>query len=90
MKFSRNQIVEFLESRNIQTRNLFGGNMLFHPAFDSLKEGVDYRVVGELKNTNKIMKDSFWIGVYPGISIKEIEYIRDVIDEFMGGGVSRI
>lgn len=90
VKFSRNQIVEFLESRNIQTRNLFGGNMLFHPAFDSLKEGVDYRVVGELKNTNKIMKDSFWIGVYPGISIKEIEYIRDVIDEFMGGGVSRI
>lgn len=86
VNFSRNEIVEFLESKNIQTRNLFGGNMLLHPAFDSLKEGIDYKVVGDLKNTNKIMKDSFWVGVYPGISNIEIEYIRDVIDDFMGGG----
>ncbi len=82
-KFSRNEISEFLESKNIQTRNLFGGNMLLHPAFDTLKEGVDYRVVGDLKNTNKIMNDSFWIGVYPGISFKAIDYIVDMIDEFV-------
>lgn len=87
-KFNRNEISEFLESKNIQTRNLFGGNMLLHPAFDTLKEGIDYRVVGDLKNTNKIMNDSFWIGVYPGISFKEMDYIKDMIDEFMGGGVA--
>lgn len=86
--FSRNQISEFLESKNIQTRNLFGGNMLLHPAFESLKEGLDYRVVGELKNTNKIMNDGFWIGVYPGINKEQIEYIVKNINDFVdiGGG----
>ncbi|RAX53990.1 lipopolysaccharide biosynthesis protein RfbH [Helicobacter sp. 16-1353] len=81
--FSRNQITEFLESKNIQTRNLFGGNMLLHPAFDSLIEGIDYRVCGELKQTNKIMNDGFWIGVYPGINKHKIAYIAQHIDEFV-------
>ena len=87
VKFSRNEIVQYLESNHIQTRNLFAGNMLLHPAFDNLNEGVDYRVVGSLKNTNKIMRDSFWIGVYPGISSEDIDYISDIIGKFMGGGL---
>jgi len=83
VKFSRNDIVKYLEKNNIQTRNLFAGNMLKHPMFENLKEGVDYRVVGELKNTNKIMNDSFWIGVYPGMKKESIEYMVDKIKEFV-------
>lgn len=96
-KFTRNEIVEFLEQNKIQTRNLFAGNMLRHPAFESLKIDKDYRVVGDLKNTDKIMNDSFWVGVYPGMSEKSIEFIIKTIKEFItlknidisnGGGVS--
>ncbi|WP_455949272.1 lipopolysaccharide biosynthesis protein RfbH [Helicobacter pullorum] len=98
-KFTRNEIVEFLEQNKIQTRNLFAGNMLRHPAFESLKIDKDYRVVGDLKNTDKIMNDSFWVGVYPGMSEKSIEFIIKTIKEFItlknidisnGGGGERI
>lgn len=82
-KFTRNEIVEFLEQNKIQTRNLFAGNMLRHPAFESLKIDKDYRVVGDLKNTDKIMNDSFWVGVYPGMSEKSIEFIIKTIKEFI-------
>ena len=82
-KFTRNEIVSFLEKNNIQTRNLFAGNMLRHPMFESLTENVDYRVVGELKNTDKIMNDAFWIGVYPGLNEDEINYIVKTIKEFV-------
>jgi CDP-6-deoxy-D-xylo-4-hexulose-3-dehydrase len=82
-KFTRNEIVSFLEKNNIQTRNLFAGNMLRHPMFESLTENVDYRVVGELKNTDKIMNDAFWIGVYPGLSEDKINYIVKTIKEFV-------
>ena len=61
--FSRNDLTEFLESRKIQTRNLFAGNLLRHPAFDEMrKSGEGYRVVGELKNTDLVMNNGFWIG----------------------------
>ena len=82
-KFTRNEIVEFLEQNKIQTRNLFAGNMLRHPAFEGLKIDKDYRVVGDLKNTDKIMNDSFWVGVYPGMSEKSIEFIIKTIKEFI-------
>jgi len=75
VKFSRNDIVKYLEDNNIQTRNLFAGDMVRHPMFESLKEGIDYKVVGELKNTDKIMNDSFWIGVYPGMKSEAINYM---------------
>ena len=75
VKFSRNEIVEFLENNKIQTRNLFAGNMLRHPLFDSLIENEEYRVVGELTNTDKIMNDSFWIGLYPGMGDDAINYM---------------
>jgi len=81
--FSRNDLVKFLESKRIQTRNLFAGNLTRHPCFDSLVKGKDYRIVGNLKNTDKLMKDSFWFGVYPGLSFGQIEYIVDNIRRFL-------
>lgn len=83
VKFTRNEIVEFLEDNNIQTRNLFAGNMLRHPLFDSLEEGVEYKKIGELPNTDKIMNDSFWIGVYPGMGNDAIDYMIEKIKEFI-------
>jgi len=83
VKFSRNDIVEFLENINIQTRNLFAGNMLRHPMFDTLVENEEYRVVGELKNTDKIMNDSFWIGLYPGMGDDAINYMVEKIRVFI-------
>ena len=80
--FSRNDIVQFLEDSNIQTRNLFAGNMLRHPMFDSLVENEEYRVVGELPNTDKIMNDSFWIGLYPGMGDDVISYMIKKIRYF--------
>lgn len=83
VRFSRNEIVEYLENSNIQTRNLFAGNMLRHPMFDSMIENQDYRVVGELSNTDKIMNDSFWIGLYPGMGDEAIGYMIEKIREFV-------
>ncbi len=80
-KFTRNNIVEYLENSNIQTRNLFAGNMLRHPMFDHLEENIDYRVIGDLPNTEKIMNDSFWIGVYPGMSDEKLNYMIKKIKE---------
>lgn len=81
--FSRNDLVEYLENANIQTRNLFAGNMLRHPMFDALTFGEDYRVIGELKNTDKIMNDSFWIGLYPGMGDEAIGYMISTIKTFI-------
>lgn len=83
VEFTRNEIVEFLEQNKIQTRNLFAGNMLRHPAFESLEINKDYRVVGDLKNTDKIMNDSFWVGVYPGMSEEEVNYMILKIKEYV-------
>lgn len=65
---SRNEVVRYLEDHNIQTRNLFAGNILRHPCFENLTEGVDYRVVGDLSMTDRTMNQSFWVGVYPGMT----------------------
>lgn len=81
-KFERNDIVAFLEKHNIQTRSLFAGNMIRHPAFSSLEMGRDYKIVGELKVTDKIMTNSFWIGVYPGMDDEKISYMISKIKEF--------
>ena len=58
----------YLESHNIQTRNLFAGNILRHPCFEMYQEGVDYRVAGSLERTDFAMHNSFWVGVYPGMT----------------------
>ena len=83
IRFSRNDIAGYLESHNIQTRNLFAGNMLRQPIFCTLIKGKDYRVIGDLPNTEKIMNDSFWIGIYPGMSQEAIEYMVKMIWEFV-------
>ncbi|MET0013339.1 MAG: lipopolysaccharide biosynthesis protein RfbH [Sedimenticola sp.] len=75
----RNRITRFLEDEKIQTRNLFAGNLLKHPCFSELEEGKDYRVIGDLAATDKIMNDSFWVGVYPGMRMEELEYMADKI-----------
>ena len=82
LPFKRNDIVTCLEEKNIQTRNLFAGNLIRHPCFSTLKEGKDYRIAGELKNTDKLMNDSFWIGLYPGMTEEMIGYIVAQIRDF--------
>lgn len=82
-KFIRNDLVEYLENNNIQTRNLFAGNMLRHPMFDALIKDKEYKVIGELPNTDKIMNDSFWIGLYPGMGDEAIEYMVEKIRGFV-------
>lgn len=79
--FSRNELATHLEASRIQTRNLFAGNLLKHPCFESLREGMDYRVVGNLENTDKIMNNSLWIGVYPGMTRPKLEYMVEKIRE---------
>ena len=81
--FKRNDITKHLENHNIQTRNLFAGNLTRHPCFSTLKEGKDYRIAGQLKDTNRIMNDSFWIGVYPGMTEEMIRYIVEQIRRFV-------
>jgi CDP-6-deoxy-D-xylo-4-hexulose-3-dehydrase len=83
VEFSRNELVEYLENANIQTRNLFAGNMIRHPMFESMLDGTDYRVVGNLPNTDKIMNDSFWIGLYPGMGDEAIGYMVAKIEQFV-------
>lgn len=78
----RNQVVPFIESKGIQTRMLFAGNLTKHPCFDEMRQsGVGYRIVGELKNTDRIMNDTFWIGVYPGMTDEMIDYMIKKIKE---------
>lgn len=82
--FTRNELVKYLEDQKIQTRNLFAGNLLKHPAFQQMKEsGKGYRVVGELKNTDYIMNNTFWIGVYPGMSEEMLQYMIKTIKDFV-------
>jgi len=82
-KFTRNEIAEHLEANNIQTRNLFAGNILRHPLFDDMQINTDYRVIGDLTSTDKIMNDSFWIGLYPGMGDDAIDYMITKIKEYV-------
>ncbi|MEE0862275.1 MAG: lipopolysaccharide biosynthesis protein RfbH [Lachnospiraceae bacterium] len=78
----RNKLVQFLEENGIQTRMLFAGNIIKHPCFDEMrKTGTGYRVAGELVNTDRIMKDTFWVGVYPGMTDEMIDYMAAMIKE---------
>ena len=76
----RNAVVQYVEAQGIQTRMLFAGNLIKHPCFDELREaGTGYRVIGALQNTDRIMKDSFWVGVYPGMTDAMIDYMAATI-----------
>ena len=78
---TRNEIVQALNERKIGTRLLFGGNLLRQPAFI----GTPRRVHGELKNTDVVMNDTFWIGVWPGLTIPMLDYMIESIHEILGG-----
>ncbi|MCR5200038.1 MAG: lipopolysaccharide biosynthesis protein RfbH [Saccharofermentans sp.] len=78
----RVKVVKYIEDHGVQTRNLFAGNLTKHPCFDELREsGEGYRIVGELTNTDRIMNDTFWIGVYPGMTDEMIDYMIKTIKE---------
>lgn len=82
--FSRVDLIKYIESKNIQTRLLFSGNITKHPCFDEMKRtGEGYRIVGSLDNTDRIMNDSFWIGVYPGMTPAKLEMMVKTIKEFV-------
>ena len=82
--FTRNDITKALEENNIQTRLLFSGNLIKHPCFDEYVEGKDYRVVGSLDVTDRVMNNAFWIGVYPGLTDEKIDFVSDVIKKACG------
>lgn len=78
----RNKVVQYVEKKGVQTRMLFAGNLIRHPCFDEMrKTGEGYRVVGSLDNTERIMRDTFWVGVYPGMTDEKIDYMAKVIKE---------
>jgi CDP-6-deoxy-D-xylo-4-hexulose-3-dehydrase len=83
--FTRAELVAALESRRIATRMLFAGNILRQPAF----AGVKHRVVGDLRVTDQVMRDTFWIGVYPGLSAAMRAHVVGVFEHFMSGRRSR-
>ena len=78
----RNKVVQYVEEKGVQTRMLFAGNLIKHPCFDEMRASKKgYRVVGELNNTDRIMNDTFWIGVYPGMTDEMIDYMAKTIIE---------
>ena len=78
----RSRVVPFVEQKGVQTRMLFAGNLIKHPCFDEMrKTGEGYRVVGALTNTDRIVNDTFWVGVYPGMTDEMIDYMAKVIIE---------
>lgn len=80
----RRDVVMFIENHNVQTRLLFSGNIIKHPCFDDMRGTDKYRVVGELTATDYIMNNSFWVGVYPGMTNAMIDYMAQVILEAVG------
>lgn len=81
--FTRNEIVQYLEKNHIQTRMLFAGNLLRHPCFNQMREeNQGFRVVGELTDTDRVMNDTFWVGVYPGLTDDAINFMIDTIKKF--------
>jgi CDP-6-deoxy-D-xylo-4-hexulose-3-dehydrase len=81
--FTRDKIVQHLENKGIQTRMLFAGNLIQHPCFDEMRrDKKGYRVVGELTTTDRIMNQTFWVGVYPGLNNDMVDYIATTILSF--------
>ena len=87
-EIDKNKVVQYLEEHGIQTRMLFGGNMVKQPCFTDMKNsGEGYRIVGDLHVTDRIMNDTFWIGVYPGMTDEMIDYMIEMIKEAVNSGV---
>jgi CDP-6-deoxy-D-xylo-4-hexulose-3-dehydrase len=81
--FSRNALIDFLYAKKIATRQLFGGNLVRQPAYAGLK----FRVVGDLRNSDRVMNQAFWIGVYPGLTQPMLDYVLETINEIASKGV---
>lgn len=79
--FSRAEIIHHLEKNNIATRMLFGGNLLKQPAY----QNIQYRIVGSLENTDVVMNNTFWFGVYPGLTVEMVEFILETITSWLEG-----
>jgi CDP-6-deoxy-D-xylo-4-hexulose-3-dehydrase len=79
--FARADIVKFLEANHVETRTLFAGNLLRHPAFQS----IAHRVSGSLDVTDRVMRDTFFVGVYPGLDEARLDYMVSVFDRFLSG-----
>jgi CDP-6-deoxy-D-xylo-4-hexulose-3-dehydrase len=77
--FTRNQLVQFLEARKIGTRLLFGGNLTRQPAY----QGLRHRVIESLENTDRVMHNTFWLGIYPGVSTAMLDFVIESIHEFV-------
>lgn len=78
----RNKAVQYIESKGVQTRMLFAGNLIKHPCFDEMRvSGRGYRVAGDLAVTDRVMSDAFWVGVYPGMTDEMIDYMAKIIKE---------
>ena len=78
----RTKLVQAIEEKGVQTRMLFAGNLTKHPCFDQMREsGAGYRIAGNLDVTDRIMKDSFWVGVYPGMTDEMLSYMAKAIRE---------
>lgn len=78
----REKVVPYIEEHGVQTRMLFAGNLTKHPCFDEMRRNnTGYRIVGDLKNTDQIMDNTFWVGVYPGMTDEMIDYMIKVIKE---------
>ncbi len=78
----KNKVVQYIEDHGVQTRMLFAGNIVKQPCFDEMRaSGKGYRVVRDLAVTDRIMKDTFWLGVYPGMTDEKIDYMAKVIKE---------
>ena len=77
----RNAVTSYLEDHNIQTRLLFSGNIVSHPCFDQIRDTDKYRVVGSLKNSDFVVENTFWVGVYPGMTDEMVDYMAQVIIE---------
>ena len=78
---NRNKVTRYIEEHNVQTRLLFSGNLVKHPCFDQIRGTDAYRVVGDLTTTDFIMNNTFWVGVYPGMTDEMIDYMAGVIIE---------
>ncbi len=81
---SRQKVVPYLEEHGVQTRMLFSGNLTRHPCFDQMREsGTGYRQIGDLAVTDRIMRDTFWVGVYPGMTNDKLDYMATALHEAM-------
>lgn len=81
---NRNEVTKYIESKNVQTRLLFSGNIIKQPCFNEIRATDAYRVVGDLENSDFVVNNTFWVGVYPGMTDTMIDYMAQVIKEAVG------